>query len=56
MGEAGTVVIALMIRKNLGFVFKPSEGIAINDAVSIALELGSSLVLRLLMLSTSTFR
>jgi len=37
VGESGAEVIPFMIDKNLGFVFKPPECLAVNNPLPVAL-------------------
>ena len=47
MGQAGAVVIALIVDKDLGLVFQPAEGGGVQDPVPIALKRGP--VIRLIL-------
>lgn len=41
VGKSCAVMIPLGIEKNLGFVFKPAEGVAVYYAVAVTLKTGS---------------
>ena len=41
VGQAGAVVIALVVDEHLGFVFQAAEGGGVQDAVAVALEGGA---------------
>ncbi len=47
VGHAGAVVVALRLQKDLRLVHEPAEGLAVQDAVGIALIAGAHVVLRL---------
>jgi hypothetical protein len=54
MSKAGTVVVSDRGEEYLSFPFKSAEGIAVKDAVSVALKFGAvrALILRNIALST----
>jgi Holliday junction resolvasome RuvABC endonuclease subunit len=39
VGQAGAEQVALVVHEDLGLVFEPAEGRAMDDAVAVALEL-----------------
>jgi hypothetical protein len=38
MGQSGAIVISVRREEDLGFVFKPAEGLTMENAVSVSLE------------------
>src|SRR5690625_1291895 len=48
MGEAGTIVVAFVVHKDLGLVLQLAEGASVDDPVPIALERRASRARRLL--------
>ena len=47
VGQAGAVVVALRLQKDLGLVLEAPEGLAMGYAIHVALEAGAYLALRL---------
>ena len=47
MREAGAVVVALRLEKDLGLVLEAAEALAVDDAVDVPLEAGAQLALGL---------
>ncbi len=41
VGEAGAVIIALVVNEHLGFIFQSAEGCGMDDAVAVALKNGA---------------
>ena len=55
MGEAGAVIVAFMVDKNLGFIFQSSECRGVYDAITVSLKPGSVEVLLFLILASLAF-
>jgi hypothetical protein len=47
MGQAGPVVIALRLKKNLRLMHEPPEGFAVDNPINVALKTGADVALRL---------
>ena len=56
VGEAGAIVVALRLEKNLGLMFQPPKGLAMGDPIHIALKAGADLAFRLFMETAPGFR
>ena len=52
VGQARPIVIPLRREEDLGLMLQPAEGLAVNDAITIALKTGAQVILRLSRLAS----